>query len=100
MNSVANQTELVFEIAALNEGSAQNTQTRSEFRSADRLFNRKSANRLDWHPHRRNDLSQLIERTGIRLSHRREAATFIVPVVVNDVVAAKFLTPLWGRDPD
>src|SRR5271170_2146477 len=101
MNSVANQTELLFEIAWVeaNEGSAQNHQARSEFGSADRLFNRKPANRLDRHLHRRNNLTQLIERTRIRLSHRRQAAAFVVPDMVNDEVAAKILEPFCGCDP-
>ena len=80
MNLVANQTELVFEIAgvAANEGSAWNNQACSEFGGSDRLLNGKTAYRLDRHFHGGNDLSQLIERTGIWHSQRREAAALVV----------------------
>ena len=89
----------MLEEVALNEGSAENNQTRSEFGSADRLFHRKTADRLDRNLHRCYDLSQLIERTGIWPSHCREAAAFIVPDMVNDVIAAEVLQPFCGRDP-
>ena len=101
MNPIANQTELVFEIAwvTANEGSAENNQARSEFGSADRLFGRKTANRLDGHLHRRDDFSQLIERTGIWVTHCGKAAAFIVADMVNDEIAAKILQPFCGCDP-
>jgi len=64
MNSVANQTELIFKIAGsrltqvvVNEGSAQNNQARSVIGGTDRLFHRETANRLNRHLHRRNHLS-------------------------------------------
>src|ERR1700733_12148608 len=101
MNLVANQTELVFEIArvAANEGSAQNDQARSEFGGADRLLNGKTAYRLDRHFHGGNDLSQLIERAGIWLPHRRKATAFVVADVVDDEIATKILQPFCGCDP-
>src|SRR5882757_6990069 len=103
MNSVANLAELVFEIVgnwiALDEGSAQNNQARSKFRSADRLLHRKTSHRLDRHLHRCHDLSQLIERAGIWFSHRRETAAFIVADMVDDVIASQILQPFCGCDP-
>ena len=96
VDSVANQTELIFKIAGsrltylvVNEGTAQNNQARSVLGSADRLFHRQTAHRLNRHLHPGNHLSQLIERTGIWHSQRPLAAAFIVPDMVNDEIAAQ-----------
>src|ERR1700678_625141 len=104
MNSIANQAELILETAGtsrgwvcVNKGSAQNHQASSEFGSGNRLFHRKTAHSLHRHLYRSNHFSQLIERAWIWPSHRREAAAFVVPDMMNDEVAAQILQPLRGR---
>ncbi len=65
--------------------------------SANRLLNRKTSNSLHGNPDCRNDLSQLIERTGLWLS-RRHATAFIVSDMMNYEITPEILKPSCSRD--